>query len=677
MDDCERVPVSVIVHTRNEEGQIRECLLTVLGWASEVIVCDMQSSDETVEIAQKLGAAILQVPIMDQFDAARNVSASHASEQWVLYLDADERLTSEVKKTIGHLIREATDDVSAFNLPFRTISFGTWIEHAGGWWPSYKSPPLLRKGAFTFSGRVHEPAEIKGKTRKIAPRCSADAIEHYSHRDLAHYFAKLNHYTSLETLKEPTSEGSWEVAAMRFGETFAWYYDRTAGYKDGKAGFFLALGSAMYEAVSSLKKMEKSESASVPSSSFQFLELACRAASEVERSRPIANLPALPSGIEVTHGHGRSSVYSATAGYVFDLNWQSEHIAESQIRSVTHSGALQIFGGGEVQLVESIRALEEFGIGSNIGVGCLPPGEGLVHVYSLHVPEVTETLLRSRVPYVLSPIYWDRSELTWITPRLCGAVELSTTLDEAISAFDALQAEANARRLNGEFVSNLPSNVVELIAGASAVLPNAKREAEALIASAQCKPKLIEVIPNATQAQSHSAILPDLPDHPFVACVGRIEPNKNQLGLILACQRAGLPLVLVGSEPHPAYSSLCRRLAGPMTHFLGLQTPAVVAGILENAAVHCLPSFGETPGIANLEACQAGCALVCSDRGAEVEYFGDRATYCNPLDVIALADQLLIAVERDRDHSFEVPHWPDVARELARVYRDVMENHPN
>jgi len=123
MDDCERVPVSVIVHTRNEEGQIRECLLTVLGWASEVIVCDMQSSDETVEIAQKLGAAILQVPLMDQFDAARNVSASHASEQWVLYLDADERLTSEVKKTIGHLIREATDDVSAFNLPFRTISF--------------------------------------------------------------------------------------------------------------------------------------------------------------------------------------------------------------------------------------------------------------------------------------------------------------------------------------------------------------------------------------------------------------------------------------------------------------------------------------------------------------------------------------------------------------------------
>jgi (heptosyl)LPS beta-1,4-glucosyltransferase len=75
--------------------------MTVTNWAQEVIVCDMESSDKTVEVAQSLGASILPVDYVDEFDSARNLSASHASQEWVLYLDADERLTPEIKDTIG------------------------------------------------------------------------------------------------------------------------------------------------------------------------------------------------------------------------------------------------------------------------------------------------------------------------------------------------------------------------------------------------------------------------------------------------------------------------------------------------------------------------------------------------------------------------------------------------
>ena len=135
--------------------------MTVTNWAQEVIVCDMESSDKTVEVAQSLGASILPVDYVDEFDSARNLSASHASQEWVLYLDADERLTPEIKDTIERLIHTTPDDVSALSLPFRTISFGSWIQYAGGWWPSYKSPPLLRRGTFSFSGRVHEPAYLQ------------------------------------------------------------------------------------------------------------------------------------------------------------------------------------------------------------------------------------------------------------------------------------------------------------------------------------------------------------------------------------------------------------------------------------------------------------------------------------------------------------------------------------
>jgi glycosyltransferase involved in cell wall biosynthesis len=673
VNSVERVPVSVLIHARNEERQIRECLMTVTNWAQEVIVCDMESSDKTVEVAQSLGASILPVDYVDEFDSARNLSASHASQEWVLYLDADERLTPEIKDTIERLIHTTPDDVSALSLPFRTISFGSWIQYAGGWWPSYKSPPLLRRGTFSFSGRVHEPAQVQGKVLKVLPSSPQDAIEHFSHRDLTHYFDKLNHYTTLESKKEVQTEQSWQDVATSFGTTLSWYYDQTAGYKDEKAGFFLALGSAVYEAVARLKHMERSDTVSIPPSASDFLAMAWQASVQLDQAQPNYSLPALPPGFEVTRNKGRSSVYSAREGYLFDLDWPSEHIPDIEIRSVTHANALNIFGGGEVQLVESIRSLSDLGIRSNIGVGCIPPGEGLIHVYSLHVQEITETLLRSKTPYVLSPIYWDRGELNWVAPRLCGAVEASDSLGEAIAVYDSLRAEAAQRRADGHFITELPNEVKALIEGASAVLPNAQIEADVLRASSKINPKSIRVIPNAAPLQSRPETIPSLPDRPFVACVGRLEPNKNQLTLVLACRRAGLPLVLVGPEPHQAYAELCRRFAGHDTTFLGPQNPAVVKGVLRKATIHCLPSFGETPGIANLEACQAGCALVCSDRGAEFEYFGDRAVYCDPLNVVQLATQLLSGMERVRDTSFRVPRWMDVAEQLSLLYKDIME----
>jgi glycosyltransferase involved in cell wall biosynthesis len=128
------------------------------GWAAEVIVADMQSSDRTVEIAGVLADRVLTLPFMEEFDAARNLSAEAAAQPWILMLDADERLTPTVRSTIEQLVRADDPTVSAYQLPFKVVSFGGWIEHAGNWWPSYKSPPLLRAGRFHFSGRVHEPA---------------------------------------------------------------------------------------------------------------------------------------------------------------------------------------------------------------------------------------------------------------------------------------------------------------------------------------------------------------------------------------------------------------------------------------------------------------------------------------------------------------------------------------
>ena len=216
MKNTERLPISVVIHTRNEEQQIVACLSDLKGWAVEVLVADMESTDQTLTLAGPLCDQVLSLPLTEEFDVARNVSAEAASQPWILFLDADEVLTTTVRETIAKLVIEDNPAVTAYQLPFKTISFGTWIQHAGNWWPSYKSPPLLRKGRFHFPGHVHGPAIVDGPVVRVVPKSDDDAILHFSHRDLTHYIEKLNRYTSLEAMKRQGS-ASWQDAAIGLG----------------------------------------------------------------------------------------------------------------------------------------------------------------------------------------------------------------------------------------------------------------------------------------------------------------------------------------------------------------------------------------------------------------------------------------------------------------------------
>src|ERR1051325_7591874 len=84
--------ISAIVHTRNEARHLAACLETLLGWTDEIIVCDMESEDDTLAIARRYTDQILPHPLIPNFDRARNVSAMRARFRWVFYLDADERV---------------------------------------------------------------------------------------------------------------------------------------------------------------------------------------------------------------------------------------------------------------------------------------------------------------------------------------------------------------------------------------------------------------------------------------------------------------------------------------------------------------------------------------------------------------------------------------------------------
>jgi GT2 family glycosyltransferase/tetratricopeptide (TPR) repeat protein len=164
----------------------------------------------------------------------------------------------------------------------------------------------------------------------------------------------------------------------------------------------------------------------------------------------------------------------------------------------------------------------------------------------------------------------------------------------------------------------------------------------------------------------------------YVLCVARLEPRKNQLMLLEALRDDPRPVVLVGGDftYAPRYADLCRRFVrrGP-TLVLGRLPTAMLAAALREAAVHCLPSWYELPGLVSLEAARAGTRVVASSWGALADYLGDTIDYCEPDDVASVAAAVTAALGRSpaaataRAAEFT---WERTATETLAIYEEIL-----
>lgn len=150
--------ISALILTKNEEEMIADCLKQ-LDFVDEIIILDQGSSDNTLKIASAYTKNIFSTS-NESFAKNRQTLAGHAKGEWLLYLDADERLDESVVKEI----KQATNDdtYQAFYFPRKNIILGKWLKH-GGWSPDYV-PRLFKKSALVgWHGRVHESPEIVGE----------------------------------------------------------------------------------------------------------------------------------------------------------------------------------------------------------------------------------------------------------------------------------------------------------------------------------------------------------------------------------------------------------------------------------------------------------------------------------------------------------------------------------
>lgn len=181
--------ISVAIITFNEADRLAECVKSAR-FANEIVVVDSGSHDGTRETARSLGCTVYEHPFAG-FARQKQYAVDRCSHEWVLLLDADERLPASTANDIKRLVSEANDDIAAFSFLRRNHLHGRWIRHCG-WWPD-KVVRLVRRHRGAFSpNTVHERWIANGRVEQLPL-----GIDHFSFRNYAEMIEKLQHYSTL------------------------------------------------------------------------------------------------------------------------------------------------------------------------------------------------------------------------------------------------------------------------------------------------------------------------------------------------------------------------------------------------------------------------------------------------------------------------------------------------
>ncbi len=229
--------ISVIIITKDEEKMLPKCLQS-LNWVNEIIVVDNDSTDKTVDIAKKYHAKVfnLQRGEKPDFSHSRNVGLKHASGEWVLYIDADERVESRLELEIKKII--STDSsYSAYAIPRRNFIFGKEFKY-GGQRPDYVKRLFKKEALAGWHGKLHEEPEFQGKMGHLK-----ESLVHIKHETLTEMVVKTNEWSEIEA-DLMLKAGHPKMNVVRFISAMArefWFrMVRQVAFLDGPEGIIYA-----------------------------------------------------------------------------------------------------------------------------------------------------------------------------------------------------------------------------------------------------------------------------------------------------------------------------------------------------------------------------------------------------------------------------------------------------
>ena len=235
--DEKRNRISVTVRTFNEEKNIRDCLES-LSWADELVVVDSGSTDNTVSIAREFTDRVIVQEWLGHIGQSQ-FATDLASNLWVLHMDADERISPALRDEIAALDLDVSP-YDAYEMPRRHFFMQRWIDHSA-WYPDYKIR-LFRKDRCRWGGYApHDEVKVKGPKNKLR-----NDILHFIYRDIAHFAATKNAYSSLTAADHFKNGRKARIVdfALRPVYAFLYRYFVRLGIADGIAGFTISVMEA-------------------------------------------------------------------------------------------------------------------------------------------------------------------------------------------------------------------------------------------------------------------------------------------------------------------------------------------------------------------------------------------------------------------------------------------------
>ncbi len=231
--------ISATIITCNEERRIARAIES-LRCADEVLIVDSGSNDRTVELAEKLGARVIESP-WPGYAKQKNLAAERAAHDWILSLDADEALSESLEAEIWRLKKNGPD-CDAYTMPRLAQYLGKWIRHSG-WYPDRKIRLYDRRKATWVGDFVHESVRVEGKVGHLESN-----LLHFTCDSLSEHLKTMDRYTTLaaEQLVAQKAEVTWTRLVMHPPWTFFKTYVLQRGFLDGIEGLAIANMAALY-----------------------------------------------------------------------------------------------------------------------------------------------------------------------------------------------------------------------------------------------------------------------------------------------------------------------------------------------------------------------------------------------------------------------------------------------
>ncbi len=234
------VKISVCIIAFNEENNIRSCLESVK-WVDEIIVVDSLSQDKTVDICRNYTDRIYERPWPGHIEQ-KNFALGLANNEWILAIDADERLSPSLTEEIVRELKFSGNTIDGYYFPRHSYYLGRWINH-GGWYPDYKLRLFKKKKGQWGGKNPHDRVMLKGTAGYLK-----EDLWHYVYRDISHQLKTVDNFSRITAGIMEKESGSFSLSQLVFRPPikFIETYIIKKGWLDGMPGFIISIISSFY-----------------------------------------------------------------------------------------------------------------------------------------------------------------------------------------------------------------------------------------------------------------------------------------------------------------------------------------------------------------------------------------------------------------------------------------------